>query len=144
MTAANFIRLPNLVKLINAKVLGYSATMEKSFTSTDRKYAGQRYRFPGKGRNGNKVTIRNADGVPVMEHDSSKGGGNDGFCFWIEQTWGPIWNEEIKHGRNLVCRSCRATENAETRGHYTYHYITVLGFLCPSCNAKSEAGTLKT
>lgn len=50
-------RLTTIAKYINEHVKGLSARTEKSWSSTDRKYAGSRLRFSGKGRSGTRLIV---------------------------------------------------------------------------------------
>lgn len=94
MTEILFLRLPAMARAINLKVEGYTAVVEKTSTNTDRKVG--RYRIPGKGREGNRLIVTNADGVKMFEHDASRGGKNDGVAFTIEKLWGPVWDKDCQ------------------------------------------------
>jgi hypothetical protein len=142
MTEQLFIRLPKLAKVINEKVPGYSAVIEKAFTSTDSKIAGTRMRRDGKGRSGNKLIVSNSDGVVLFEHDASRGGKNDSICYTIENLWGPIWNDDCNKAKPLVCRACKTKESSKNPGHYIYLWF-FNKVLCPACNKNHEAGKLK-
>jgi hypothetical protein len=141
MTEILFLRLPTMARAINLKVKGYTAIIEKVTTSTDRKVRGSRVRIPGKGREGNRLIVINADGVKMFDHDASRGGRNDSVAFTIEKLWGPIWDKDCLKGKPLVCAGCKTQEDTPTRGHYTYNAFTYK-VLCPDCNAKYEKRTL--
>lgn len=134
-----YLRLPTMARAINLKVEGYTAIIEKVTTDTDRK-AG-RQRVPGKGREGNRLVVTNADGIKMFDHDASRGGRNDSVAFTIEKLWGPIWDKDCSKGRQLVCGICKAKEDVATLGRYTYNAFTYK-VLCPNCNTKYEEGTL--
>lgn len=142
MTEPLFIRLPAMARAINAKVKGYTAVIEKAFTSTDSKIAGTRLRREGKGRSGNRLVVTNAEGVLMFDHDASRGAKNDSVAWVIEKLWGPIWNEDCPKAKKLVCSACKKEENKTTRGRYLYNRLSYR-VLCPSCNGQLEAGTLK-
>lgn len=87
------IRLAKLARLINALGNGFQATIEKSFTSTDRKPLGCRYiTKKGKGRTGTRIIIRDPQGVVVLDHDSAETYRENGEVLaWVEARFGKIW-----------------------------------------------------
>jgi len=66
--------LRHVAAAINADPsLGLSAAVEKSWASTDSRIAGTRFRRPGKGRNGLKLTVRLVrTGEVVCQVDTSQ------------------------------------------------------------------------
>jgi hypothetical protein len=57
---------------INAMGNGYTATAEKSWSSTDTHIVGTRLRRPGKGRNGTKISVKDPAGKVVISYDTSE------------------------------------------------------------------------
>jgi hypothetical protein len=130
-------RLRALVAAFNSKVTGYTATLEPSWSSTDRDIPGTRLRHPGKGRKGNKLTIRNSKGVELFCHDSSQTyRTNSEIASRIENNWGRIWEEGTKV-KALVCRKCKVRETSKTQGQFTYYFM-IGGCLCPTCGKAYE------
>lgn len=67
------LRLTAIAKILNEKVPGITATVEKSWSNTDRKIAGSRLIHPGKGRHGNRIIVkRTRTGEVLIDHDSSE------------------------------------------------------------------------
>ena len=66
--------LKDLARAINGLDNGYQATVQSSWSNTDRrKPRGQRYRTHiGKGRKGLRIKVRSPDGVVVLDHDTSE------------------------------------------------------------------------
>lgn len=66
--------LKGLARVINALDNGYRATVEPSWSSTDRpKARGVRYRtHTGKGRRGLRIKVWSPKGLVVLDHDSSQ------------------------------------------------------------------------
>lgn len=64
--------LGDLAVAINRIGNGYLALTEKSWTSTDTKIAGTRFRRQGKGRRGTKIIVKDPNGVEVMKYDTSE------------------------------------------------------------------------
>ena len=67
------VRCPSLIQMaryINATMPQYNATVRSSWSNTDRKIG--RLRSPGKGREGNKLTVKDSSEHKVFEHDSSE------------------------------------------------------------------------
>jgi hypothetical protein len=62
----------DLATAINAMGNGFTATTEKSWTSTDTKIVGTRLRHPGKGRKGTKLILKNPAGEVVDTWDTSE------------------------------------------------------------------------
>lgn len=63
-------RLPTIARYINEHVPGLAATIERGFCNTDRKIG--RLRIPGKGRNGNKLIVRDQSGTIVLNHNAAE------------------------------------------------------------------------
>lgn len=63
-------QLGTIAKWLNANTT-LTATIEKSYSSTDSKISGTRFIRKGKGRRGNKLTVM-LDGKLVFSHDSSQ------------------------------------------------------------------------
>jgi hypothetical protein len=57
---------------MKVRTYGYLALTEKSWTSTDTKIAGTRFRRQGKGRRGTKIIVKDPRGVEVMKYDTSE------------------------------------------------------------------------
>lgn len=64
--------LKDLATAINAMGTGYTATVQSSWTSTDRDIPGTRLRHPGKGRKGTKLTVTSPTGEVVIRCDTSE------------------------------------------------------------------------
>jgi len=65
-------RLKTIAAILNAKVPGIVATVEPSYSSTDRKLGNSRLIHPGKGRRGNRLTVKKkSTGEVLISHDSS-------------------------------------------------------------------------
>jgi hypothetical protein len=89
------LRLTQIVVLINGLSNGYTATVEPSTYSADRKYPGQRYRFPGKVHRGNELTIRDPKGGVVFSHNTADSYRRNGEILrWVEERWGKIWEKK--------------------------------------------------
>lgn len=54
---------------INANMPGYGAEISKGYCNTDSLVG--RFRHPGKGRRGNKLTVRH-EGVTIFEHNAAE------------------------------------------------------------------------
>lgn len=80
-----FRKLKTIAKMINESWDGYRATIEESYTNTDRHPRGVRWRIPGKGRQGFEIKVyRESDGVIIFQHDSSETyRKNDEVEYWI-------------------------------------------------------------
>jgi len=65
-------RLATIAKEINAEVEGFTAQVVPGYCNTDRKIAGTRLIHPGKGREGNKIVVRNAEGNVVLSHNAAE------------------------------------------------------------------------
>lgn len=65
--------LRDLARRINALNNGYTATVERSWSSTDRKPRGLRYRTHiGKGRTGLRLRVVGPNQTLVLDHDTSQ------------------------------------------------------------------------
>lgn len=64
-------RLSTIAKWINDNVPELTATLESSWSNTDRKIPGTRLRHPGKGRKGHRLVVCR-HGAEVFRHDSSQ------------------------------------------------------------------------
>jgi hypothetical protein len=64
--------LAELARSINALDNGYVATCAKSHSSTDSQIPGTRLRRQGKGRNGNRLIVKDPKGAVVLDHDTSE------------------------------------------------------------------------
>lgn len=62
----------DLAAAINAMGNGFTATAEKSWTSTDTQIVGTRLRRPGKGRRGTKIIVKDSAGKVVISYDTSE------------------------------------------------------------------------
>lgn len=63
-------RLNTLAKVINESSRGFSATVVPGRSNTDRKVG--RLRIPGKGREGNRLIVKNKKGQVVFDHNSAE------------------------------------------------------------------------
>jgi hypothetical protein len=64
-------RLKRLAEIINATGR-FTATIEPGYCNTDRKPKGVRWRIPGKGRRGNRLIVRWANGEVALNHNSAE------------------------------------------------------------------------
>jgi hypothetical protein len=64
-------RLKTIANWINSNMPDYKASIQKSSFSTDRKISGTRLRWPGKGREGNRLIITKGT-VIVLDHNSAE------------------------------------------------------------------------
>jgi len=64
-------RLATIAKEIN-EVTPYTATIVRGYCNTDRKIAGTRLRWPGKGREGNRLIVRDEGGNVVLDHNAAE------------------------------------------------------------------------
>lgn len=79
-------RLSTIAKYINENWPGFTAKVEKSWASTDRKIKGSRLRWPGKGRTGNRLTVLDPSGTKVLDHNAAETyRSNDEVERWIEK-----------------------------------------------------------
>jgi hypothetical protein len=62
----------DLAAAINAMDNGFTATTEKSWTSTDTHPKGVRWRIAGKGRKGTKIIVKDLAGKIVIQYDTSE------------------------------------------------------------------------
>jgi hypothetical protein len=65
-------RLKTIAKEINEEISGYTAEIVEGYCNTDRKIPGTRLRKPGKGRYGNRIIVKNAEGKVVLDHNSAE------------------------------------------------------------------------
>jgi len=65
-------RLKTLAKEINDTLPGYTAEIVQGYCNTDRKIAGTRLRWEGKGREGNRLIVKNSKGEVVFDHNSAE------------------------------------------------------------------------
>lgn len=66
----NARRLSTLARYINESLDGYEAKLMDGYCNTDTKIG--RLRIPGKGRYGNQIKVRRADGLLVLNHNSAE------------------------------------------------------------------------
>lgn len=62
--------MQNLTDAINAEARGYTAKLDRSFCSTDRK-GGRLITKKGKGRRGFRIVVRGPDGAVAFDYDTS-------------------------------------------------------------------------
>jgi hypothetical protein len=77
-------RLKTLAKEIN-KLSGYTAEIVEGYCNTDSKIPGTRFRRQGKGRYGNRLIVKNAEGEVVLDHNAAETYRHNGEVEeWIE------------------------------------------------------------
>lgn len=92
-----------LVPFIHKWLPELEAELVRSHTSTDRKYAGSRIRWPGAGRNGNKLVVKNkATRSEVFSHDAScPDRWNGEVVSWIAKQLGEA--DHLKFAMRWLC-----------------------------------------
>lgn len=97
-------RLATIAKEINAEVEGFTAEIVRGYCNTDRKIG--RLRWAGKGREGNKLVVRNADGNVVLSHNAAETYRmNSEVEEWLQRLKGVI---ELKGSKlRTFCPTCR-------------------------------------
>jgi hypothetical protein len=93
-------RLATIAKSINEKCTGYTAVVDVGYYNTDRKIVGTHFIHKGKGRRGNRLTVRDRTGKVVLEHDSSDPWRTNSEAMEkVERLWGRIWEPGVKPRR---------------------------------------------
>lgn len=64
-------RLATIAKEIN-EVTPYTAAIQRGYYNTDRKIAGTRLRWLGKGREGNRLIVKDDQGNVVLDHNAAE------------------------------------------------------------------------
>jgi len=97
-------RLATIARDINDNCDGFTATLEKGHCNTDRKIG--RLRWPGKGRTGTRIIVRNAQGKRVLDHNSAETyRTNQEVEDWLEKLKRYI--EENDSKLRVFCPHCR-------------------------------------
>lgn len=65
-------RLAAIAAWINSLGNGYTAEIVRGYCHTDRHPKGVRWRIPGKGREGNRLVVRAANGEVVIDHNAAE------------------------------------------------------------------------
>ena len=89
-------RLKTLAKEINDNLPGYTAEIVEGYCNTDRKIAGTRIRSPGKGREGNRLIVKDSNGKVVLDHNAAETYRHNGeVAVWIRyvQQHGKPYNQ---------------------------------------------------
>jgi hypothetical protein len=90
------VRLATIAKAINEKCPGFTAFVDVGYYNTDRKIVGTHFIHKGKGRRGNRLTVRDRTGKVVLEHDSSDPWRtNSDAMEKVERLWGRIWEPGV-------------------------------------------------
>lgn len=78
-------RLKKLLGIINADGR-FTAVIQRGYCNTDRQIAGSRLRWPGKGREGNRLIVRDKKGNVVLDHNSAETYRHNGEVVeWMEK-----------------------------------------------------------
>ena len=64
-------RLKTIAREIN-DIAGLTAEIVPGYCNTDRKIPGTRLIHPGKGRRGNRIIVKDADGHVLLDHNSAE------------------------------------------------------------------------
>ena len=72
MTKNRAPRLSAIAAWINGLANGYTAEVVRGHCNTDRKIAGTRLRRVGKGREGNRLIVRDPSGEKVIDHNAAE------------------------------------------------------------------------
>ena len=99
-------RLKTIAKMINENMPGYAAEIVKGYCNTDRKMAGTRLRWPGKGRTGNRIIVKK-DGVVIFDHN----GAETYRCNQEVMGW---YMREMVHKENVACSMRVALDTIES------------------------------
>jgi len=119
-------RLTTIAKEINAEVEGFTAEVVRGYCNTDRKLAGTRLISPGKGREGNKLVVRNADGNVVLSHNAAETYRCNGE---VEE-----WLATLK--RVIALQGSKLRVKCPTCGRRLTHLVGRAPFAdCSGCNA---------
>lgn len=65
-------RLAAIAAWINGLANGHTATIERGYCNTDRHPKGVRWRIPGKGREGNRLIVKDQSGENVIDHNAAE------------------------------------------------------------------------
>lgn len=116
-------RLSTIAKDINDNCDGFTAVIERGYCNTDRKIG--RLRWPGKGREGTRLIVRNANGKVVFDHNAAETYRTNAE---VEAWLAGLKDQIEKNGPQLrtFCPHCRVKLQTEMR-HPLGH--------CPKCNS---------
>jgi predicted Zn-ribbon and HTH transcriptional regulator len=97
-------RLATIAREINEDIPGFTATIERGYCNTDRKMG--RLRWPGKGREGNRLIVRNEAGKVVLDHNAAETYRNNAE---VEEWLGRLKDTIDRTGPQLrtFCPHCR-------------------------------------